>query len=117
MKDIMKANNPMASVNAKANIDKPNNEFCILGFLAVPLINALKTNPAPMAAPPNAMVDIPAPINLAPSNIYCYNYISCLYYLNNDLYWLSHKGIAILCKRIGLDACNGSIPFNHIKII
>ena len=69
MNAIMNAKRPMASVNAKANIDKPNNEFCILGFLAVPLIKALNTNPAPIAAPPKAIVDIPAPINLAPSNI------------------------------------------------
>lgn len=42
----MKANKPIASVNANDNIDKPNNVDCKLGFLAVPFINALNTIPS-----------------------------------------------------------------------
>lgn len=72
----MKANNPIASVKANDNIDKPNNVDCKLGFLAVPFINALNTIPAPIAAPPNAIVDIPAAINFNPSILLIFIFIN-----------------------------------------
>lgn len=61
----MAENNPIASTNAKANIDNENNSDFNEGFLAVPLIKAAKTKPAPIAAPANPIDDIPAPINFA----------------------------------------------------
>ena len=61
----MAEKSPIASTNAKANIDNENNSDFSEGFLAVPFIKAAKTKPAPVAAPANPIEEIPAPINFA----------------------------------------------------
>lgn len=67
---IIRANNAMASVRANPKIAYPNNCFANDGFRATEWIKELKTLPIPTAAPANAIVAAPAPINLAPSNTY-----------------------------------------------
>lgn len=63
----MAENSPIASTNAKANIERENNSDFKEGFLAVPFIKAAKTSPAPAAAPAKPIEAIPAPMNFAAS--------------------------------------------------
>lgn len=74
MKEIIKQNNPVASDKAKPKIAYVNNADLMLGFLAVPLINAAKTIAIPIPAPNNPIVANPAPIYL-PANTNCINMI------------------------------------------
>lgn len=69
IKAIIKANKAIASVNAKPKMAYPNSCFASDGFLETLWIKLLNTFPIPTAAPANAIVAAPAPIDLAPSNI------------------------------------------------
>lgn len=68
--DIIKQNNPVASLNANPNIAYVNNVLLIDGLRDVPFINALNTNAIPIPAPNNPIVAIPAPMYL-PANTIC----------------------------------------------
>lgn len=65
---IIKANNAIASVNAKPKMAYLNNCSCSCGFLLSPKINDPKTIPIPIPVPVNPIVAIPAPINLPVCN-------------------------------------------------
>ncbi|KAJ3219325.1 hypothetical protein HK099_004737, partial [Clydaea vesicula] len=64
-KAIIRANSPSASVKANPSIAEENSSCFYEGFLEVPVTRAAKIKPTPTAAPPNAIVAKPAPINLA----------------------------------------------------
>lgn len=65
----MRLNNPTASVKEKPIIAKVNKSDLREGFLAVALTKLPNTIPAPIAAPVNPIVAIPAPINFDACNI------------------------------------------------
>ena len=67
-KAIIKANNAIASVNAKPKIAVLNNSSFKEGFREIPITNAPNTVPIPTPAPASPIVAKPAPTNLAACN-------------------------------------------------
>ena len=65
---IIKANNAIASVNAKPINAILNNSSLSEGFLEVPVTNEPKTEPIPTPAPAKPIVAKPAPIHFADCN-------------------------------------------------
>lgn len=65
---IISANRATASVSAKPKIAYANNCFTIDGLRATEVIRAEKTTPIPAPTPASAIVERPAPINLADCN-------------------------------------------------
>ncbi|KAG9438896.1 hypothetical protein H6P81_021194 [Aristolochia fimbriata] len=66
---IIGANDAIASVRAKPKMAYKNDCFANEGFRATEWIEELRTFPIPTAAPAEAIVAAPAPIDFAPSNI------------------------------------------------
>lgn len=66
---IINENKPKASHNANPKIAKLNNSCFKEGLRDTPPIKEAKMSPIPVAAPPNAIVAKPAPINFAAINI------------------------------------------------
>jgi hypothetical protein len=83
-KAIIKANNAIASANANPKIAALNKSSLIVGFLAIPLINAANINPIPTPAPAKPNVENPAPNFCALcNNIYFTNVKKTIYIKNN----------------------------------
>lgn len=86
-------NNPIASVKANPNIAYVNKSDLTDGFLDVELINAANTNPIPIPAPDNPIVDNPAPITFALNNIFS-SYFGIYHLLDHTLHMLIKLTIA-----------------------
>ena len=65
----MRLKRPTASVREKPNIANVNKSDLNDGFLAVAFTKLPNITPAPIAAPVNPIVAIPAPINFDACNI------------------------------------------------